>query len=134
MLIILHIIKMRTFLITSLFLVICGTSIRAQHFHIPNISAFDDSLEFITSINDEEMRLQRLDGFWDSLKAHNMIPYTYQQNAVFLYRSENEVTWNGDFNNWGNTPFLFAERLSGTDLWLAKVNFPSDARLDYKNV
>lgn len=80
------------------------------------------------------MRLQRLDGFWDSLKTHNMIPYTYRNNAVFLYRSQNEVTWNGDFNNWGNTPFLFAERLSGTDLWVAKVNFPRDARLDYKIV
>src|SRR5690554_7795172 len=52
-----------------------------------------------------------------------------------MYRSNaNSVSWNGDFNNWGAFEILKPEKIEGTDLWIGKTRFASDARLDYKIV
>ena len=52
-----------------------------------------------------------------------------------LFRGEAEsVSWNGDFNSWsGDNSFdNKGTRVEGTNIWMLKTSFPSDARLDYK--
>lgn len=106
-----------------------------QSFQVPDLQALKDSLNTIQNISDSNKRTQHLDAFWDSLKAHTMIPFTAGEDVMFMYRSSaNSVSWNGDWNSWGGFEYPHPKKISGTDLWIGEAEFPSDARLDYKIV
>lgn len=104
-----------------LYLYTMDIEVKAQHFEITSLSALEDSLEYIQNISDTENRTAHLNKFWDSLKVHKMIPYTNGTDAVFMYRSNSSVIWNGDFNRWGAEDNIQPQTISGIDLWLAKV-------------
>ncbi len=92
-------------------------------------------LQQTASISDETIRETRIDGIWDSLTVNKLIPVTEDTTALFLFRGEGEnVNWNGDFNGWGGNKCIDTQgsNIVGTDIWFLKMNFPSDARLDYK--
>lgn len=89
----------------------------------------------IGEIEDESLKNEKISVLWDSLTTNQLIPFTHDSTVVFLYKGEAEsVAWNGDFNSWSNDDNFYNEgtRFKGTDIWSLTVNFPSDARVDYK--
>jgi enterochelin esterase family protein len=74
---------------------------------------------------------------WEKLADGGKIPLAVRDSVAFLYRGEaKSVMWMGDFNGWGydKTFRNKGTRIAGTDIWILKASFPSDARLDYKIV
>lgn len=99
------------------------------------ISGVSATIKRLSTIDTDAKRLDELNTLWSSLVAQNRIPLVDEDSVLFLYRGEaRNVTWRGDFNNWGYlTAHLFSgTRIPGTDLWIARASFPVDARLDYK--
>ena len=73
----------------------------------------------------------------DHLKEIDQIPIRENDSVAFLYYGKaKSVTWMGDFNGWGfDKEFKnIGKNIPGTNMWLLKASFPSDARLDYKIV
>jgi enterochelin esterase-like enzyme len=74
---------------------------------------------------------------WQDLVDRENIPLVEKDSVAFLYRGEaKSVVWMGDFNRWGsNRTFPNAgKNIPGTDIWILRLSFPQDARLDYKIV
>lgn len=74
---------------------------------------------------------------WEKLADGGKIPLVVRDSVAFLYRGEaKSVMWMGDFNGWGYDKSFRnnGTRIAGTDIWILKASFPSDARLDYKIV
>jgi enterochelin esterase-like enzyme len=72
---------------------------------------------------------------WDNLVAQHKIPLVENDSVAFLFRGEAmSVSWIGDFNAWGYNKTINTRgtKVPGTDLWILKMSFPKDARLDYK--
>ncbi len=100
-----------------------------------SITDLDADLERISNISDEAIALMEAEALWNRLEMRDQIPYTEDSTVVFLFRGDAQsVSWNGDFNSWGENPSvqLEGERVGKSDLWYFKRDFPSDARLDYK--
>lgn len=96
--------------------------------------AFKDSLTALTEITDETTRNQALTVLWDTLQAHQQIPFTHGTSVAFLYRGTgNTIHIAGDFNGW-NPAQGAATRMAATNVWIREEVFPEDARLDYKIV
>jgi len=98
---------------------------------------FKTRLSEISSIPNDDARIQKLDQFWNELKQQNRIPFTDGDSAAFLYRGMNNfVSWHGDFDSWGQDTSQNSDgiQIRGTDLWILEYRFPTDARLDYKLV
>lgn len=114
-------------------LMLTASSGRAQdHTLFDSYQAFKDSLTALTQLADATERNNQLSTFWDSLKAHNQIPFKHGTSAAFLYRgSSASVQFPGDFNSW-TPPHGSATRMSPSDVWIREESFPDDARLDYK--
>jgi len=79
----------------------------------------------------------QLDAYWKELHESDNIPIVQHDSVAFVYKGPaRSVAWNGDFNGWGyqrkvnNT----GVQIPGTDVWILKLAFPTDARLDYKIV
>jgi hypothetical protein len=82
----------------------------------------------------------------DSAKAENVyaqlvsqhrIPFTENDSVVFFYKGNAEqVSWMGDFNGWGRDFKLntSGKKITRTNIWYWKAQFPKNARLDYKIV
>lgn len=84
---------------------------------------------------DQQREAQRM--LLDSLKRADQIPITYKDSVAFIYVGKaTAVEWMGDFNGWGyDKGFVNAgKKIPGTDIWILKASFPTDARLDYKIV
>jgi enterochelin esterase-like enzyme len=72
---------------------------------------------------------------WQKLIDDQRIPLVIDDSVAFLYRGNAmSVTWQGDFNRWGyNKDYNDkVKRIPGSDIWILKASFPTDARLDYK--
>lgn len=77
------------------------------------------------------------DRIWNALVSAGKIPLTVEDSVAFLYRGDaTSVVWMGDFNGWGYDKNFQnkGKKIPGTNLWILKASFPSDARLDYKIV
>ncbi len=110
-------------------------SVCAPKDNIPQIDLLIDQIKETAAIQDTSERREKLDQLWESLVNNNQIPYTESETALFLYRGEAEsVSWNGDFNSWSGNDGVKTDgtKIEGTDIWMWKATFPSDARLDYK--
>lgn len=103
-----------------------------------DLSATEDlnvKLEKIRSVEKITDKQRLSIQLWDSLARAEQIPFRSDSVVYFLYRGEAEsVTWNGDFNSWGQdqSKMIEGERIPDTDLWVAREVFPEDARIDYK--
>jgi enterochelin esterase family protein len=100
-----------------------------------DISELEEKLTYISSIEDDSNRLKEADSLWAQLVRDDQVPFKEDSIVIFLYRGEGgQVSWNGDFNSWsGDQNFdNKGSKVEGTDIWMLKSSFPSDARLDYK--
>lgn len=103
--------------------------------YLSNINNVVETLQQLATIPDALEKESKINAVWDSLSINGLIPIVEDSSVLFLYRGEAEsVSWNGDFNNWGNNDGFHnnGSQIVGTDVWLLKKNFPADARLDYK--
>lgn len=126
---------MRTF--TFLLIVTCYLACSPQNTdkETDHIQGLETTLNIISEIRSDSLRMQKTDALWDSLVTNQLIPVTQDTTVLFLYRGEAEsVSWNGDFNSWGNDPDFenTGTQIAGTDIWKLKQQFPAKARLDYK--
>ncbi|MFN1835902.1 alpha/beta hydrolase-fold protein [Balneola sp. MJW-20] len=98
-------------------------------------SELDDKIQQISVEIDPVIKKQMTDQLWDSLISVDQVPFRKDSIVYFFYRGEaSSVTWNGDFNNWGqrSSGTVTGENIPGTDLWYARDTFPADSRIDYK--
>lgn len=80
-------------------------------------------------------RKTEIDSLWNRLIREDQIPFKNDSNVLFLYRGvADSVSWNGDFNSWGDDKDFQnkGKNIEGTDIWMLKTSFPSNARIDYK--
>lgn len=92
-------------------------------------------LELSRTIRNPRERSKAEYSLYSSLKAQRKIPFLAGDTAIFQYYGAAEkVCWAGDFNGWNPTDDYCAKKQEGDSLFLLKVRFPSDARLDYKLV
>ena len=99
------------------------------------VTDLEKSLSEISSVQNEAQRKTEVDSLWARLIKEDQIPFKQDTVAIFLFRGEAEnVSWNGDFNSWsGDNSFdNKGTKVKGTNIWMLKTSFPSDARLDYK--
>ncbi|MBO6523898.1 MAG: prolyl oligopeptidase family serine peptidase [Balneolaceae bacterium] len=125
--------KKLSVLILGIVFISCSSNNGAPSF--PKADQLIQQLQETASISDETTRKTRIDAIWDSLTVNKLIPLTEDSIALFLYRGEaGSVSWNGDFNSWSGDKRVDTQgsNIMGTDIWFLKMNFPSDARLDYK--
>ena len=62
---------------------------------------FRKTLDTIAAITDENLRLEMMDSFWDSLKINKQVPFVFNDSVAFLYKgTATSVKWAGDFNSW----------------------------------
>lgn len=100
-----------------------------------SVAAFEVRLSDISSITDPNERELEADSLWAQLIREDQIPFKKDNVVIFLFRGEAEqVNWNGDFNSWSDDENFENEgtKVDGTNIWMLKTSFPSDARLDYK--
>src|SRR5690242_8878522 len=67
---------------------------------------------------------------WHSFIQEEAVPFAVHDSVLFFYKGEAKtVSWMGDFNGWGyNKNFNNkGKRIAGTDIWILKTSFPSDA-------
>ncbi|MEP1152226.1 MAG: alpha/beta hydrolase-fold protein [Balneola sp.] len=99
------------------------------------IEELEARLSEISSIQDDQQREVEADSLWSRLTREDQIPFRDGTTALFLYRGDaDSVSWNGDFNSWGEDKSFQnnGTAIQGTNIWVFKTTFPSDARLDYK--
>jgi enterochelin esterase-like enzyme len=100
---------------------------------ITTVSAQSSVSQLVNDLRNANKRASTL----QQLIAENKIPLIVADSVLFIYQgAATDVKWMGDFNGWGynknfkNTGTL----LPGSDVWILKASFPTDARLDYKIV
>ena len=78
-----------------------------------------------------------INSFFSTLQSAGQVPYAHDNQMAFLYRSggASSVAFAGDHNGWNPaSTSAGATRLGTTDIWIKELNFPDDARIDYKVV
>lgn len=96
-------------------------------------NSISESLRKIESIPDTKHRKQAADRFFALQKKKDFPLFENDTTAVFLYQGKNQtVQIVGDHNSW--KPSEFCKHIDGTNLFYAIMNFPADARIDYKFV
>lgn len=115
-------------------LLIMAFSTNAQNYNSPD--SLITKIKAIGAMTDETARKQETDSLWNWLKAHDQIPCTLEDTAVFLYRGEaSQVTWAGDMTGWQVKNETYGGKNPGeSTIWYLRKVFPADARLDYKIV
>jgi enterochelin esterase-like enzyme len=106
-------------------------------FKFDSYDSFKKELSKISNIEDSKDRNEQTDILWNSLKDNNLIPFTKNDTAAFLFRGEaNSVSFQGDFNGWGSVKNIKvkAGKIGKSDIWILECKFPADARIDYKIV
>ncbi|MFV1884401.1 MAG: alpha/beta hydrolase-fold protein [Balneola sp.] len=125
--------KKFSFLAVIIILISCNS--KKENNPEATIDSLISDLQQIAAIQNQETKNAKIDAIWDSLTINQRIPVTSDSTALFLYRGEAEsISWNGDFNSWSGNKSIETQgnNITGTDIWFLKMNFPSDARLDYK--
>lgn len=106
-------------------LILPGTGCFAQEVN----SEFTNAVNQLYSLNG--------DSLYDTFAAQRKIPFVVNDSVAFLYKGKgNTVAWMGDFNGWGyykDVPNQ-GKKIPNTNIWILKMKFPTDARLDYKIV
>lgn len=95
------------------------------------------SLYELSSITDSAKRATEFKVIFKRLIAEEQIPLREKDSVAFFYFGKaQEVKWMGDFNGWGYKSDFNNKgtQINGTDIWVLKASFPSNARLDYKIV
>ncbi len=98
------------------------------------MNSFDDLTQAIDAIRAADIaeRQVMVDALWEQLSEAGRIPFIDGENVVFLYRGEaRSVDWVGDWTWFERTPGGRGQRIEGTDLWVAVMSFPLNARLEY---
>ena len=95
------------------------------------------SLYELSGITDSAKRATEFKVLFKRLIAEEQIPLREKDSVAFFYFGKaQEVKWMGDFNGWGYKSDFNNKgtQINGTDIWVLKASFPSNARLDYKIV
>ncbi len=85
----------------------------------------------------DQFYFQNPDSVFESLSEQRRIPLIVIDSVAFLYKGNaNTVAWMGDFNGWGYYKEIpnQGKNIPNSDIWILKMKFPLDARLDYKIV
>ncbi len=91
--------------------------------------------EFTSTVN--QLWTQPTESAFQTLVDQKKIPFIVNDSVLFLYKGEAKtVSWMGDFNGWGYYKEIpnQGKQIPNSDLWILKMKFPIDARLDYKIV
>jgi enterochelin esterase family protein len=115
-----------------LFVFVAITNLNAQDY--AQLKKFNSEL---TSIKEspQEIKQAKAEQLWKDLQVNQQIPLIENDSVYFLYQGEaRSVAFVGDFNGWGYQKNIdnLGKRVEGTALWIFKIKFPKDARLDYK--
>ncbi len=103
----------------------------------PSYTDFLTDLNSLVAMPAGAARDTAIDGFFSTLQANGQVPYAQDGQMAFLYRSNSasSVSFAGDHNGWSpSASSAAATKLGTTDIWIKQLNFPSDARIDYKVV
>jgi len=103
----------------------------------PEFDRFEASVNRILEEPNPEIKTQQLHTFYDSLLSEGSIPFIAGDAVAFLFKGDAEsVNWHGDFDGWTRAKDVrtSGSRISDSNLWILRKNFPLDARLDYKIV
>ncbi len=103
----------------------------------PSYNDFKTDLNGLVAMPAGAARDTAINGFFATLQAAGQVPYAQGGQMAFLYRSgaASSVSFAGDHNGWSPSASTApATRLGTTDIWIKELNFPSDARIDYKIV
>ncbi|HCM77166.1 MAG TPA: hypothetical protein DIS90_12335 [Cytophagales bacterium] len=95
------------------------------------------SLHELSTISDSAQKALKYKVLLKRLIAEEQIPLRVKDSVAFFYYGKaTSVEWMGDFNGWGYKADFDnrGQQVPGTDLWILKASFPTDARLDYKIV
>ncbi|MEP2669820.1 MAG: alpha/beta hydrolase-fold protein [Cyclobacteriaceae bacterium] len=95
------------------------------------------SLYELSTVTDSSERATQFKVIFKRLIAEEQIPLREKDSVAFFYFGKaQEVKWMGDFNGWGYKADFNNKgtQIKGTDIWVLKASFPTDARLDYKIV
>jgi len=123
--------------IIALLFLFTSLNIGQVKYFFKSFSDFKFKLDSICNLQDETLRNNSINAFWDTLKAHGKIPFTHGDSVAFIYRgSASSVKWAGDFNGWNPNAINWEGKKVGAanDVWINIKSFPSKARLDYKLV
>lgn len=116
--------------LSLLSLLVLSISIQAQEY-----DEFQKNIQSLYStVSLSEADIEKL---LNELKEKDQVPIRQSDSVAFVYFGKaSSVDWMGDFNGWGyDKKFINAgKKIPGSDLWLLKASFPTDARLDYKIV
>ncbi len=114
----------------SLLLLSSCLSLRAQTYN-----AFQKHLQTIYALTaSPDSTIERM---LNELSQIDQIPIRQHDSVAFIYFGKaNSVDWMGDFNGWGYDKNFNngGKKIEGSDIWILKASFPTDARLDYKIV
>lgn len=84
-----------------------------------------------------QLYTQKTDSIFAILADQKKIPLAVDDSVAFLFKGNaNSVAWMGDFNGWGYYKEIpnQGKQIPNSDVWILKMKFPTDARLDYKIV
>lgn len=116
-----------------LLLLVPPQTVRSQ---VPDsYQAFKDSLALFSGLTGATERTNRLNAFWNRLKAAKRIPFAVGNQVAFMYKGAGSSTTAiaGDFNGWSPSGTAWqGKKVINLDLHLIETTFPPDARLDYK--
>jgi enterochelin esterase-like enzyme len=108
----------------------------AFYSQVPDLKAPFQSLEEFDLALSAALAGDSLENFWSTIHLLRQMPLIFGDRAVFLYRGEaGSVAWNGDWGEidsaTGSRQVTPGARLGLSDLWLACVTLPMDARMEY---
>ncbi|MBL7999765.1 MAG: hypothetical protein JNL32_14160 [Candidatus Kapabacteria bacterium] len=96
-------------------------------------SEVEERLFALLKENDHESRRIKALQLWQDVYIHRMQPVAIDNRALFLFYGEAQaVTLVGDWSFW--QPNTSLKRIDHTDLFYAIVQFPKDARMQYKMI
>jgi enterochelin esterase-like enzyme len=114
------------------FMLIIGSSTAQNTGTIQTLSDLMDAIEIVQTTEPVADRQTKADHLWDELIAAGRIPFIDGENVAFLYRGEADtVHWIGDYSGFQRTKSGEGERIDGTDLWIAVITLPTNARFEY---
>ncbi|MFM8472815.1 MAG: alpha/beta hydrolase-fold protein [Candidatus Kapaibacterium sp.] len=100
-----------------------------MHVAIP----YEESLFRLLSETDAEARRHAARDLWEDARAEGALPLVHDDHVIFLYHGDvREVVVVGDWTYW--QPATRLQRIEHTDLHYCILQFPMDARLQYKFV
>ncbi len=95
------------------------------------ITSYEESLFHLLAETDPETRRHAARELWEDACADRSLPIVRHDHVVFLYHgTAQEVCVVGDWTYW--QPATRLQRIDHTDLFYCVLQFPVDARLQYK--